>query len=150
MVTFQEETFEACFDEAEPLLRAHWAEIARNRDRVPLAPNVAAYVTAEAAGILCIVTARNAGALVGYTADMVARPPHYSETVFAESDIFWLAPEYRGRGVGLRLMLAREEALRRRRTLIVHTRTKLAHPAAGRLLSHLGHEPIETVFSKVL
>lgn len=150
MVTFREEKFLECFDEAAPLLRQHWEEIARNRDRVPLAPNVPGYIQAEERGQFCVVTARHEGRLVGYAADFVSPPPHYSETIFAESDIFWLAPAFRGRGVGVRLMLAREEALRARRAVIVHTRAKIEHPQAGRLLSHLGHAPIETVFAKVL
>lgn len=150
MVIFKEERFLECFDEAVPLLRQHWEEIARNKDRVPLAPNVPGYIQADEAGRLCIVTARHEGALVGYAVDFVIEPPHYSATVFAESDIFWIAPAWRGRSVGLRLLLAREKALQDRRVLIVHTRAKLEHPQAGRLLSHLGHAPIETVFSKVL
>lgn len=151
MVTIQEERFEQCFDEAAPLIRAHWAEIARNKDKVPLAPNVGRLVQAEEAGALCIVTARDNGVLVGYASDFVASHVSYSETLFGESHIFWLAPEYRARGrIGMRLLMAREDALRARRAVIVHTRSKLAHPAAGRLLVHLGHEPIETVFSKVL
>ncbi len=150
MVTFQEETFDAAFPPAIPLLREHWAEIARNRERIPLAPNVPAYQRAQDAGQLCIVTAKDGSELVGYTVDFVAPPLHYSETIFAESDIFWLHPAYRGRSVGVRLLLRREEALRQRRAVVIQTRAKIAHPEAIRLLTHLGHTPIETVFEKVL
>jgi len=150
MLDFAEEKLATCIEEAEPLLRAHWDELARNKDRVPLAPDLAGYFQAEERGRLLIVTARRNGELVGYSVWFYGPHPHYHTTIFAENDVLWLAPECRNGRAGLRLIEASHAALKAHGVTIPHWREKNAHPALGRLLKHLGYVPIETIYAKVL
>ena len=64
-------------------------------------------------------------------------------------DVFWLAPEIRGRMGGLRLFRAVEKELRRRGVQRIYVGSKL-HKDVGRLFLALGYHPIETWFSKML
>lgn len=151
-VTFQVERYLDARAEAEPLIRAHWQEIARNRETIPLNIDHVAYAKLDERGQLLIVTARDDGRLVGYLTYFIMPQGHlhYLGTPWAESDVFFVLPEERKSGVGAGLFRAAEEALRARGVRVVHTHVKIEHPAAGRLLEHLGHQPIETIYAKVL
>jgi hypothetical protein len=136
--------------EARPLLERHWDEIARNKESIKLSPDWVRYAALAERNQLLICTARAGARLVGYALYFIAPQIHYRETMWAESDIFWIAPEFRRPTAALRLFAFAEDQLRARGVVVMHTRAKNAHPAAGRVLEHLGHEPIETVYAKVL
>lgn len=149
-LTFQEEKLATCLEEAKPLLERHWAEIARNKDRVPFAPSYSRYHKLEALQGLCICTARNDGILVGYAAFFVDFAFHYSKTKWAECDVVWISPDMRRPRTALRLIEFSIERLKARGVEVVHIRAKDAHPALGRILKHISFDPIETVYAKVL
>lgn len=152
MVSFQVERFADFIGEAAPLLQRHWEELALNKERVPLRIDHLRYAALEDRGQHLICTARAGSRLIGYAAYFVEPhgPINYTGKQWAESNVFWLHPEFRVGRTALKLLLFAEEELRRRSTFIMRTRTKIEHPAAGRMLEHLGHKPIETVYSKVL
>jgi GNAT superfamily N-acetyltransferase len=150
MLLYEEETFSTCIDEARPLLEFHWQELARNRDRMRLDPRYETYLAAEKRNRLCIGTVRNDGVLIGYACYVVENNLHYGGFSWAVSDIFWLHPEWRGRGLGDRLFRFMEDRLRRRGAAVMHTTYKIEHPAAGRTLERLGHKQIEIGCSKLL
>lgn len=150
LVNFQEERFADVIGEAMPLLERHWEEIARNRDTIPLRPDYVRYAALDERGHLLICTARSGPRLVGYAVYLVDRAAHYVTTLWATSDIFWVAPEHRSGRTGFRLLQFAEGSLKSRGVTVMQTRAKNDHPAAGRLLEHLGHVPIETVYAKVL
>ena len=69
----------------------------------------------------------------------------------ADSDIFFLAPEYRKGLAGARLLKFAEASLRAIGVERVFTRTKLSpQHDLGPLLERLGFRPIERVYSKIL
>ena len=149
-VSFAEERFSDIADEIRQLLARHWREIARHQDSIALDPDWPLYAALAASGTLAVMVARDAGRMVGYAVYFVRPHLHYRGVTWATSDIFWLAPEARAGMTGLRLFRFAEAALRRRGAVVMHTTHKLAHPAAGRLLAHLGHTPIERGYSKLL
>jgi GNAT superfamily N-acetyltransferase len=148
-LSFQVEPFSAIFDEVQPLIFRHWEDLALNKDKVPLLPNWARYRQLEGDGALSIVTARNNGRLVGYSAMILSPGLHYSSCYEARMDIFWLSPEVRGRMGGVRLFRAVEKELQRRGVQRVYVGSKL-HKDVGRLFTALGYHPIETWYSKML
>lgn len=156
-VTFHQEKLSAVKAEAEPLLRRHWEEIAMDRDVVPLDPNWALYGQLEADGMLSITTARDPrievrgkdGALIGYVCYIVAPALHYQSLVVADCDIFWLAPEYRGRMLGARLIAESEKPLPAMGANKVVNKVKLTHDA-GSMFERLGYKAIERVYTKLL
>lgn len=149
-LTFQAERFSDVVEEAQPLLERHHAEIGNYRDCIPLSPNYAKYAALEAAGQILVVTARANDVLVGYADFIVDTGLHYSTVLWPENDILWVAPEYRGRTVGVRLIATAEKFLKDRGAVVLHFRSKTNHPALGRLLVRLGYRPVETVYAKML
>lgn len=150
MLTFQTERLAAVREEAAPLLRRHWEEVALDQDTVPLDPDWEAYGRIEASDMLHITTARDqAGRLVGYSAYFLVPNLHYRSLCVAETDIFWLAPEYRKGTAGMRLLRAAEEHLKARGINKIVSKVKL-HRDTGPLFERLGYTAIERIYAKKL
>ena len=145
----QVEPFASCIGEIRPHLPRHWAELALDKEHVPLDPDCDRYEKMDAAGQLCMVTLRAQGQLVGYCCMMVSPELHYRTTLGARMDVFWLAPEYRGRMGGVRLFKAVEAELRRRGVKRAFMGSKL-HRDSSRLFEALGYRPMEMWFSKYI
>lgn len=96
----------------EPLLRAHWSEVAHDKDVIVLNPDWAEYFDQERAGRFVAFSLRDDGDLVGYTAFFIVRSLHYRDHVFAMNDVIYLRPETRG-VEGLRMVLRAEAELRK-------------------------------------
>ena len=98
------------FEEMEPLLRAHWREVARFLD-IELDPDYPRYLTLENLGMLRIYTARQTEVsqdadsysvndrLIGYCVFLVANNMHYRKSLQAVQDVVFLDKAYRGRGM---------------------------------------------------
>jgi GNAT superfamily N-acetyltransferase len=148
-LSFQVEPFAAFVEEVKPLLPRHWEELALDKETVPLDPDYQRYANLDAIGALSVVTARENGRLVGYSIMVVQPGLHYQSCLEARMDIFWLAPEVRGRMGGVRLFRAVERELRRRGVQRIYAGSKL-HKDSSRLFLALGYRPIEQWFSKML
>lgn len=148
-VTFQTESYEQCRAEIDRLLPAHYAEIAIHKDRIPLAPDYKAYKEAADAGVLHITTCRKDGEVVGYVVGFVRPHLHYVTTVHAFTDIFWLHPDQRKGGLGVRLLQEYEAALKKRGVVRAYIGTKTFFDLSP-LFKRLGWEHIEYMFAKVL
>lgn len=172
-VVFRREALSEGLEEAKPLLARHWRELALNQDRFPLDPDYFAYLKRERAGGVRAYSVRTpGGALVGYAIYFVQRHLHYRTVKYAISDVFWLSPTLRTRRsrfvrmlrrirywllpgaiqqtIGARFFSFIESELKREGVHVMHTTYKVEHPAAGRVLSLLGHRRIEAGHSKVL
>ena len=148
-LTIAEESLDAVWDEAQPLLLAHWAEISAYPD-IPLQPDRAFYARAEAAGMLCILTARMATDLVGYAVFFIKENPHYAQSLQATQDIFYVARTARGAMIGLRLLGEADKILKAKGVQVVYQHVKLAHPGLGILLERTGYHASETLYAKRL
>lgn len=148
-VLIAEESFADTWKDIQPLLFTHWREITAHHD-IPLSPDLPAYERMAAAGTLCIVTARRDGRLVGYAVFFVGPNPHYSTSVQAVQDIFYVDPSVRGARLGIRLIAASDAILRQRGCQVVYHHVKCAHPLLGALLTKRGYGLTETLYSKRL
>lgn len=146
-ITYQEEYFEDVIDEIKPLLERHWEEIALNKDKIPLDPDYEAYRKLSDAGAIHYTTVRDDGKLIGYAIYFLIGNLHYSSLAIAESDIFWLAPEYRKGSVGIRLIKAAEKFLVELGVNHIINKVKL-HYDVGSLFESLGYKPFERLYSK--
>lgn len=148
---YAQETFASALTESLPLLSEHWGEIARNRELIPLDPDYDLYHKMEAIGCIRLYTARtDEGALVGYALYFVRPHLHYKQNTWAVSDVIYLHPDHRKGTCGVRLMSFVEKSLAADGVDVMHTTSKLAHPALARVMEHLGHKPIEVGHAKVL
>lgn len=148
-VVFAEETFEQSWPDAETLIHLHWKEIASYPD-IPLDVDVEAYRRAEAAGLLCILTARVEGAMIGYVVFVLTPHLHYRTTVYAHQDVLYLHPAHRGRWMGAKMISLADHLLASKGVHVVTQHVKLTHPALGRLLERQGYTVVEHLYSKRL
>ena len=146
MTTYAREPYAAVIDEIKPLLHEHWQEIATYQD-IPLDPDYPAYEMAEQHGRLRIFTARRDGVLVGYGVLFVGNL-HYKSSRIATQDILFVLPEHRLGRVGFGLVRFLDAQLKAEGVQVVYQHVKLAHPALGRVLSHVGYEPVETIYAR--
>ena len=135
--------------EAMTLVGRHWAEVALDRDKIPLALNVALYDVLAGAGVMHVTTARVDGALVGYLWAMVQAHLHFSTTMTAFVDLIFLDKPYRRGRSGQRLIEAAELALTARGVVQILMGTK-AEPNLGPLFKRMGYVPHETSYSKMI
>lgn len=148
-VTVQRELFVPFMADAASMLRRHWAELSSHKD-IPLAIDEATYRAVEMQGALRIYTARLDGELVGYAAFFLQWHAHYAESKQAMQDVLYVAPEHRGRLIGLRLIRHSERALRAEGVQVVRHHVKVAHAQLGDILEALGYSAEEITFSKRL
>lgn len=149
-ITVQVERFSDVIEEAQPLLERNWEEIANYRDFMPLSPNYARFAALEASGKLVVVTARLDGKIVGYASYRFDFADHYSTIFVAQNGIIWVAPEYRGKRLGLRLIKRGEQEMLDRGVCVLQFHSKVQHPVLAKVLVLLGYEQTEVIHSKVL
>lgn len=148
MIEFARETLEQVRAEIEPLLHAHWLEIAHYAD-IPINPDWDFYANMDAAGSLRIFTARNDGELVGYAVFFVGPNRHYKDSIQAVQDVVFLHPNYRGARVGASLILFADAECQSENIQVIYHHIKAAHDF-GPLLVHCGYELVDLIYAKRL
>jgi GNAT superfamily N-acetyltransferase len=152
---FALESFCAILPELIPLFELHWSETGLFRQcasRMPLRPDFAKYQYAEQNGLLLTLTARLEDKLVGYYIAVVQPQLHYS-VVTGVTDIPYVHPSVRHRGIGVKLFLRAEQEMRTRKVQLWQAGSKLdsnLHPSMDRLLRHLKFEPTDLLYHKWL
>lgn len=152
MITYQTEPWSfALYHEAQAMLQGHWEEVALDKDRIKLAINLETYDLIDPKKLL-ICTVRDAEKLIGYFAMfllLAGDHPHYKNDIFAQTDVYYVLPEYRLTRVPVRLFQFVEAECGKRGVAKMISITKL-HKDHSRLFEFLGWRPVETVFAKVL
>jgi len=142
--TFQAERAQDCFQEAMPLLQAHWQEIAHFKD-IPLDPHFEAYKAFEDLGLIRCYTSRIGKELVGYAVYFVRKNMHYQNSVQALQDILFILPEHRG--FGARFILWCDQQLKAEGVQAVYHHVKAEHNF-GPMLERLGYELVDLIYAK--
>lgn len=151
MTVIAPESFMEIYHELLPLFELHWKELGPYKDKMPLSPNVEIYSYLESQGQLLTLTARQDGRIVGYIICAIRSGLHYSTTLQAITDIPYVAPSVRGRGVGVRLFLTAQEELKARKVGPWFASYKIQSdlaPSMDKVLRWLGMEPCDLQFSK--
>nr|WKF58830.1 hypothetical protein HUO10_003331 [Paraburkholderia busanensis] len=150
MITYQLESFDEYYPEAQVLLANHWEEVALNKDVIKLDIDEAEYRALDRQGALQILTVRCDGALVGYKVHVVKGHLHYKSSLTAFSDVYYLSPEIRSKPrVPLRMFQRAEDELKRRGVQRIIETTKL-HSNKQKFLEFQGYGPSELVLTKIL
>ncbi len=149
-IMVREESIVSAMNELSELTKDHYQEIAQDQEDIPLDPDWLRYVALERAERFCLVTVREDGKLVGYSAFFVHSHIHYSSTKFGINDVIYLAPRLRKTGVGAELLFKSEEALRARGVKKVFWHVKPNVVDFGPALRKLGYNDEEVVWAKVL
>ncbi len=147
MIKFQRERAHDLWEEIDPLIKAHYKEIASNQD-IPLVPDKKKYEEAEENDILRCYTARIDGRLVGYAVFLVNYNMHYSTSKQALQDILFILKSERKGRLGLGLIKYTEAELESEGVELILHHVKIGHPQLQRLLEKLGYSPVDMVLSK--
>ena len=151
MTIIVQESFSEIYPELLPLFRSHWLELGPFRDRMPLSPNLQIYSYLESVGELLTLTARQDRKLVGYLIAKTGPGLHYSQTMQAITDLPYVLPAFRGRGIVVRLFLAAQAEFKRRGVGPWFAGSKInspLHPSMDRLLRWIGMSPQDVQYSK--
>jgi hypothetical protein len=148
-LNFARETVASVIEEIQPLLRAHWEEIAHWPD-IEFKPALDRYQQLESVNFLRIYTARDEGALVGYAIYVVATGLHSSSTLQAEEDCFYISPAARSRQPWMPLLSLAEASLKAEGVIVMLQHAKQCVPVLGKILKQLHYEPVDQVWAKRL
>jgi GNAT superfamily N-acetyltransferase len=151
MTTIQTESFMEIYPELLPLFQEHHRELGPYKDRMPLRPNLQIYSFLESVNQLVTLTARQEGRMVGYLIAKTGPGLHYAETNQAITDIPFVHPSVRGRGIGIRLFKAAEAEFKRRNVGPWFASLKIGsdlEPSMDRVLRWIGMVPCDRQYSK--
>lgn len=137
-VVFAEEKSETCLVEIAALASTHMRE-ARPHDAAPDL-DVEKYLSFERAGILIVVTARDAGILVGYAPAVVFPQLQNRGVLAAQIDGVWLASSHRRPRVLPRMIHFLEASLRARGVVVCGAGAQRSDHALARMLQSLGYD----------
>jgi hypothetical protein len=149
-ITFQVENYAYAVGELKALYPEHWAEIAIDKERLPLDPDYERYLMLAEHGMLHLVTVRDAGALIGYHLAILQPHLHYRTSKTAFTDIYFVKRDYRaGTGIGLRLFREVTAALRRAGVQKIYTGCKVHHDISA-VLERVGYRLTEKMFTLLI
>src|ERR1700689_2416429 len=110
-IVFQVEDVKTVQSEGLQMLERHYQEIAQFKSVQKLDPDWEAYYRDERQGRLWVMTARSAGALVGYIVMFLTHDRHYRKMLRAVEDLHFILPEYRKGMVGYRMLAKAKQAM---------------------------------------
>ena len=135
--------------EIEPLLLAHYDEIALHKESIKLDVDWGKYEGLERNNALRVFTARDEGRLIGYSVFFLVWHPHYKSSLFAQNDVLYLSPEHRKGTAGIRLIDFSELRLRADGVLKVIWHVKCENDWSP-ILERKGYRKEEVIMAKVL
>lgn len=160
LVFAREALDDALWDEALPLLQAHYAEVAHFKD-IPLDPDRSVYAEAEHAGILRVFTARmplfsqrnglkplQSAPLMGYAVFFVRPNPHYCGSLQAVQDVIYVAPNMRGLA-SWKFVRYCDDALAMEGVQAIYQHLK-ASKDWGKVLERMGYELVDQIYARRL
>lgn len=132
-----------------PLFEDHREELTTNKALMQLAPDMPRYIACEQAGAFFVLTAREDGRLVGYSANFIAQHLHYSALRYANNDLLFLAKTHRKGSLGLRLIreTEREAKARGAQMMVWHAKENTNMDA---VLAKTGYRVQDIMYSRVL
>jgi GNAT superfamily N-acetyltransferase len=154
MTLYRVEAWSDALPDMRALWDAHFREVARDQEQVPLDPDLDAYARLEAAGALHVLTMREGRVLAGYLVALVWPHLHHRSTCHAFFDLYYVRPAHRRWTAGIRLFREAERTLAARGVRRMITGTKIHTAPSGRRLDvgpifqRLGWVEMERQFGK--
>ena len=146
MITFAQERLSDELENLKAHFPTHWEELALNKDKVPLDPQYEVYLERENAGQVLFVCGREAGQIIAYFVGFVMPGLHYKTCLTLQMDIFWVHPQARGKGAGIKLFEFVERCAKDRGVQRMFVGSKL-HKDASWLFQKLGYTEVERYYT---
>lgn len=149
-IAIREVTLEVGWPAVQPLLPAHYEELAKFKDIAALYPRYEHYEEAAKHEALLVLLAYDGMELAGYSVSFRIYSPHYALVRVAQNDVIYVQPEYRSGLTGYRLIkLTRERAKARWDTQLLIWHTKPDTPMDA-LMPRLGCEKLDHLWAERL
>jgi L-amino acid N-acyltransferase YncA len=145
-LTYQQEDWATYHADTSEIWQAHYDEIAGDKARMAMKPDVKMYQTLESANMLQIVTVRDEGRLVGYMLFTVHPHGHYADTLCGFEDSYYLLKSHRKGWTGIKLIRESIAMLKHRgvQRAFIHTKKSFDK---GRVLEFLGFTHSDEIYS---
>lgn len=148
VIAIREVRLEIGWAAVQPLLPAHYEELAKFKDIAALAPAYGDYHNAEATDSLLVLLAYDAEELIGYAVTFRTTSAHYAGIRVAQNDVIYVTPEYRKGMTGHRLIKLTRERIKARwdtQLLIWHTKP---NTAMDLLMPRMGCEKLDHLWAE--
>jgi GNAT superfamily N-acetyltransferase len=148
VITYQEEQLKDFILEFDALLIPHMIEISMpKRYGFELKPNYLQYIKMQEFGTTIVLTCRSDKELVGYAVFNIFYSIRYPDCKMAKEDLYYIKPEFRGKGLGKQLFIETEKVLKEKgaNQIIFTTKT---YKDYSHIFESLGYEFYEKQFSK--
>jgi len=136
-------------EESMVVAMEHYDEIAEDKSLLPFNPDYSHYQRLQDSGKLRCVIVRDDGKLVGYWAFLIQEHPHSQATKVAIGDLYFLAKDYRGQGIGHDMLDLALDIARAAGAKVFITREKEAHPHDA-MFEDFGFRSYERAFARAL
>jgi GNAT superfamily N-acetyltransferase len=146
LITFHVERWSQYYPDCLDLWAEHYDEIAADKVRQAMSPDVKFYEVCDNAGVLSILTARHKGKMIGYFISVLRRHTHY-DTYCAFEDAYFMSREYRKGFAGVRLIKEAEKVLKRRGVQKIFVMTK-GFKNLGAIFERLGYGLTDLTYAK--
>ena len=152
---YQVENWFDCEEEMRWLYQLHWEEVALNKEAIKLNLWYESYNQLAKNGELHIVTVRDDNRIVGYHWSIIKPHLHYSQSITAFTDVYFLHPEYRKGFNGINLFKFAEKTLKECGVQRIVTASKVNRENNKKLdksiiFKKLGFIKAETVYTKII
>ena len=148
--TYQEEQLKDFIPEFDALLRPHMTEInMTQRYGFQFKPNYLQYIKMQEFGATIVLTCRSDKELIGYTVFNIFTGVRYPDCKMAREDLYYIKPEFRGKGLGKQLFIEIEKLLKEKDVDQVVFTTK-TYQDYSPIFESLGYEFYEKHFIKKL
>ena len=147
-ITYQTENLKDFILEFDMLLKPHMAEINISQKLgFKFEVDYDKYVKLQDVGVLTVITCRDNEKLIGYCVMSVMQHIRYMSCKLAKEDLYYIVPEYRGKGLGKQLFIETEKVLKEQgvNQIIFTTKT---YSDNSHIFKKLGYEFFEKLFTK--
>lgn len=129
-------------------LESHWDELANNKDKIKLKPDVEKYQLLMDMGCLHNIVVVHDGKIIGYSVIISQPHLHYSDNLFGMVDVIYVAKEHRNSRLGIELVKRTEQLAKDIGVDVLTYHTKPNHPAIEKLLYKKGYSHMENIIGK--
>jgi hypothetical protein len=135
--------------EAQVLLEQHYQELTLHKEYIKLSVDWDKYYKLESAGGFVLITARDKGKLIGYSAFFISNHIHYKNTKIAMNDVLFLHKDYRKGSAGIKLIKESEKIMKELNVSKIIWHVKLSNDFTP-ILKRMGYVVEEVCVGKIL
>lgn len=145
-ITYQIESWTDYYRDCQELWIEHYNEIARDKDKMPMSPDIEAFKFLESRGQLQILTVRQDGKMIGYQLTIIRNHLHYAVLCGFE-DSYFLKKDCRKGMAGVRMIKEAIKHMQIRGVKKVFFLTK-AFLNRGKIFEYLGFTQSDIMYAK--